>query len=250
MKQLISALILATSLAAALPAISGEVTLKARDGSMSMTGELISFDGQAYTIRSAIGEVSVDAQQVDCIGADCPATLANSDIVVSGSKTVGSVLLPALIEAFALDQGTELVRNAGEPGAVSFTLTPEGASTGSLLTIRMPGSAGGVSDLAAGTADIAILSRPLTPVEAATLPNNTQQILALDALVPVVAASNSQRSISEQDLAAIFSGGIANWADLGGPDAPINMYMREPTSGTREAFDQIVMDAFIAELSD
>jgi hypothetical protein len=38
----------------------------------------------------------------------------------------------------------------------------------------------------------------------------------------------------------IFSGAIANWPQLGGPDLPISIVSRIPGSGTRRAFDQFV----------
>ncbi len=242
-------------LAAIVPgsaAVSGEVTLKSHDGSMSMTGDLVSYDGQSYVIKSAIGEVSVDAFRVDCIGADCPQSAAGlTNFTISGSKTIGAVLMPSLIEAFAFDQNATPVRNVGAQGDISLTLTPDGETTGSVVTILTPGSSGGVEDLRTHNADFAVLSRPMDPAEIVAIGGvGRQAILALDALVPIVSADNPLRSISEQDLASIFSGGVVNWSDLGGNDAPIKMYMRETGSGTRTAFDQIVMDAFIAELAD
>ncbi len=250
MKKIFPALVLA-SLFGISSAVAGVVTLKSHDGSMSMTGELVGFDGESFTIRSAIGEVSVDAYQVDCIGADCPKDeRVAADFTVSGSKTIGSTLLPNLVEAFATAQNATAIRTAGNAGQIDLTLTSEGSGEAATVSIRMPGSAGGVQDVADGIANLAVLSRPLSDAETLSLGSVEQIILALDALVPVVAAENPLRSISEQDLAAIFSGGIADWADLGLPTGPIKMYMREPLSGTRDAFDQIVMDAFIAELSD
>ncbi len=252
MKHLIRALIFAATLTGATTAHSGEVTLKSHDGSMSMTGELVGFDGQSFTIQSAIGEVSVDAFQVDCIGEDCPvrASVAG-DFTISGAKTVGSTLLPPLLESFAIDQNATAIRNVGSASELTLTISADGANSASTITVKMPGTAAGVMELAEGTADIAVLSRPISAAETAAIGGIGQQIiLALDALVPVVAETNPLRSISEQDLASVFSGGVVNWADLGGPDAPITMYMRETASGTRDAFDQIVMDPFIAELAD
>lgn len=232
------------------PGLAGEVTLKAHDGSMELKGEFIDFDGQNYTIRSAIGEMSVDGARVECLGSDCPVIPeALLGFSVAGSKTAGAVLVPRLVEAFALDIGAETVLNAGAADALSLTLRQDEAEA--TVSVRLGGSASGASELAEGTADIAILSRPATPEELAPLgPGAAPVILALDALVPVVSDDHFLRSISEQDLASIYSGGVVTWADLGGPDRPIRMYLREALSGTREAFDQIVMDAFIAELAD
>lgn len=251
------AALLTAALALTTPmALAGEVTLRSHDGSISMTGEIVAYDGSTFTIRSAIGEVKVDSSTVDCIGDDCPAVgVEMSDFTVSGSRVVGGSLLPALIQAYALEQNAETVQNAGDADAISMTFQPQGEAAGSEITLRLNNSAGGLADLIAGTADIALLSRPLDAAEteslaAAGLATVRQDILALDGLVPIVAASNPLKSISEQDLASVFSAGVVNWSDLGGADAPITLYMREPGSGSRGAFDQIVMSAFIAVLAD
>jgi phosphate transport system substrate-binding protein len=47
--------------------------------------------------------------------------------------------------------------------------------------------------------------------------------------------------ISKDDLRAIFTGNISNWKELGGPDAPINVVVREDGSGTRKTFDDLVL---------
>jgi phosphate transport system substrate-binding protein len=39
----------------------------------------------------------------------------------------------------------------------------------------------------------------------------------------------------------IFSGKITNWKEVGGPDAKITVVTREDGSGTRKAFEEIVM---------
>lgn len=53
--------------------------------------------------------------------------------------------------------------------------------------------------------------------------------------------SNPIRSVSVAEIAAIFSGAIDNWAQLGGPDAAINLYSRNTDSGAFEAFQSLVL---------
>jgi phosphate transport system substrate-binding protein len=61
------------------------------------------------------------------------------------------------------------------------------------------------------------------------------RVLALDAIVPVVAPGNPVREITMPDLARVFAGEIVNWADLGGPDAPITLYFPSEESGLAQA---------------
>jgi len=49
-------------------------------------------------------------------------------------------------------------------------------------------------------------------------------------------------NLSAAQLRDIYLGAITNWQDVGGPDAPITVVIREKTSGTRGAFDEIMLD--------
>jgi phosphate transport system substrate-binding protein len=51
--------------------------------------------------------------------------------------------------------------------------------------------------------------------------------VAWDALVIIVHPSNELQSVSNEKLKQIFLGQITNWKDIGGSDAPINLYVRE-----------------------
>ncbi|MEM9637826.1 MAG: phosphate ABC transporter substrate-binding/OmpA family protein, partial [Pseudomonadota bacterium] len=65
-----------------------------------------------------------------------------------------------------------------------------------------------------------------------------------DAVVPIVAPNNPVRAISPVDLARAYAGQITNWADLGGPDAPITLHAPEPETGLGQAIvDEVVAPA-------
>jgi phosphate transport system substrate-binding protein len=49
-------------------------------------------------------------------------------------------------------------------------------------------------------------------------------------------------TIKSGDLAAIYTGKISNWSQLGGADIPITVVSRPITSGTRENFKHFVLD--------
>ena len=80
-----------------------DVTLRSRDGGVELSGNLLGFDGDFYRIQTQYGELTVDGSGVLCEGVGCPSlTDFVAQLSISGSATIGSVLLPALIEAFAL----------------------------------------------------------------------------------------------------------------------------------------------------
>ena len=47
--------------------------------------------------------------------------------------------------------------------------------------------------------------------------------------------------LTKEQLRDIFSGKIRNWKEVGGPDAPIHVIVREEGSGTRSSFQSLVM---------
>ncbi len=63
---------LALCLLCAAPVQAQDVTLTARDGSLSVEGVLIAFDGAFYRVDTAFGAITVDAEGVVCSGPACP----------------------------------------------------------------------------------------------------------------------------------------------------------------------------------
>ncbi len=64
-----------------------------------------------------------------------------------------------------------------------------------------------------------------------------------DAIVPVVAPKNPVSNLTLRQLHDIFNGTIANWKDVGGVDAPIELVSHQPTTGAYETFRDRVMGA-------
>ncbi len=51
--------------------------------------------------------------------------------------------------------------------------------------------------------------------------------IAWDALAVIVNPKNAISDISTDQIRQIYTGKITNWSDLGGPDAPIHLYVRQ-----------------------
>jgi len=58
----------------------------------------------------------------------------------------------------------------------------------------------------------------------------------------VVNASNSITDLPKAKVRDIFTGTIQNWKDVGGPDAPIHLFVRDPVSGTYLGFRELALD--------
>lgn len=108
------------------------------------------------------------------------------------------------------------------------------------------GSREGIDAIASGEAEIATASRLLTPNEVKSLVDKhstvgVSYLIAKDAISIYLNPENKVKDISFEDLRKIFTCRINNWSELGGEDAPINIYTRNPNSGTYIYFQQFVL---------
>ena len=242
-------------------AIAQDVTLTSYDGSISLKGRLVEFDGDNYRLATAIGEITIDAFQVACEGEGCPAPeLLASEVVIAGSQSIGSELMPALVEGYAFALDADISQSAGaSTDALQINMSDLEGRAMADIEIAALGAGGAFRGLLGGDAAIGMSSRPVRPREAQVLeqaglgnladPAN-EHILALDGIITVVHRSNPVRAISTENMAAVFAGQITNWAQLGGPDAPINLYVRDEESGTRSVFESLIMAPAAAQMAE
>jgi phosphate transport system substrate-binding protein len=103
------------------------------------------------------------------------------------------------------------------------------------------GSSTGIKQLLAGTLTLAGSSRDLKQSELDA--NCVPTIIALDGLSVGVNSSVNISNLSLAQLAAIFSGEITNWSEVGGDDIKIELIERDETSGTYGSFNEIVLES-------
>ncbi len=228
------------------PGKAQDVTLTSPDGAVEITGTLLGFDGEFYRVDTRFGELTVDGSGVLCDGPACPSlTDYVAEVAFSGSSTMAEVLLPALIEGFAIRSGLTARRETLDDAHFQYNLiNPNLGTVQGRFRFRASSTDEGFADLLANETDVVMALREIRPEErqranAAGMGDltdrNRSRVLALDAMVPVVAADNPVHRISLPDLAAVLSGEIGNWADLGGPDAPISVHMPAEGSGLAQA---------------
>jgi phosphate transport system substrate-binding protein len=156
---------------------------------------------------------------------------AAAEIRVHGATTVAFGLM--------MPQKAEIERLAG----VQFTLLPSSTTHG-------------LADLARGRADIAMLAEPLE--SAATFLNNKEPGLVEpadyvgrhvgDALVQfIVHSSNPIQKLSKAQLAALYSGRIRNWSELGGNNQPV-LLVGEPTSTPYRLISEALAVSYAPEM--
>lgn len=155
-----------------------------------------------------------------CGGAEKPASEKNNSNTKTTITTAGSTSVQPLSEELA---------KAFQSQKPDITINVQGG-----------GSSQGVKAAAEGIAEIGACSRELKESEKNL--GLVETVIARDGIAVVVNPQNSQvESLSIDQVRKIYAGQITNWKKVGGKDAPINVVTREAGSGTRGAFEELVM---------
>ena len=112
-----------------------------------------------------------------------------------------------------------------------------------MIEVQGGGSSVGVTSAGEGTVDIGNASRNIKDSEFETFPELQVFTIAYDGIAIVTNPDLELPSLSIDQVKAIFSGEITNYSEVGGPDAEIIVVSREEGSGTRAAFEELVMAA-------
>ncbi|WP_418790110.1 phosphate ABC transporter substrate-binding protein [Phosphitispora sp. TUW77] len=107
------------------------------------------------------------------------------------------------------------------------------------VSVQGGGSTAGVEAANTGTANIGAASRELKDSEKGY--GFTETLIAKDGIAVVVNPANKVDDLSMEQIKKIFSGEIKNWSQVGGKDQLITVVVREEGSGTRGAFEEIVL---------
>lgn len=234
-------------------AFAQSVTLTVQDGSVVIAGQLQSYEDGFYVLETTLGTMRIAAARVTCEGEACPQPPEIEGIVIAGSETIGSSLVPLLLTGFAAVNGGAMETENVDGNVVATLLAEDGfGDSMGTYTVSSSTSTTAFEALIQGNADIGMSSRRVTPNEARLIAaagggniiaNDQEHVVAVDSLVVVVNQANPISQISIRQLDGIYSGQITNWSQLGGRDEPIIAYTREVGSGTRDVFEDGVFAA-------
>lgn len=176
------------------------------------------------------------------------------------SKYIHILLLGSALFAFACNPNHQRVENILIKGSdtevnLALALAETYMSTDPDVSIAVTGggSGAGIAALINGKTSIANASRPMKQEEMALAKAQKVQplasVLGMDAIAIVVHPKCPVKSLSLQQLGAIYRGDIQNWKTLGGPDTEISLYGRQSNSGTFVYFrDSIVRAEYAQEV--
>jgi phosphate transport system substrate-binding protein len=129
--------------------------------------------------------------------------------------------------------GSTSVQPFAEKLAEAFMATHPGVA----INVQGGGSTAGIRAAQTGAAGIGMSSRHLKGDEERL----RQVTIAVDGIAIIVNAANPVAGLSREQIAEIFAGRLGRWSAVGGPDRPIHFVTREEGSGTRGAFEEMVM---------
>jgi len=131
--------------------------------------------------------------------------------------------------------GSTSVQPLAEKLAENYMKSHEGVR----IYVQGGGSGMGIRSTNQGITDIGMSSKELSPEEKK---NITEIPIGKEGIVIAVNNQNNISKLSIEQIRNIFNGKITNWNQLGGKSGEIHVITREEGSGTRSAFESIVMD--------
>ena len=150
-----------------------------------------------------------------------PEPVASEKVLIRGSNTIGEELAPKLIAEYKRDH----------PGAD--------------FNIESKATVYGIAALLGGQCDIAAASRETLKeeVELAKMRDIelNNYVIGAYSVAVVANASSPVANLTKDQVRDIFAGAVTNWKDVGGPEAPIHLYIRDPISGTYLGFKELAM---------
>ncbi len=172
----------------------------------------------------------------------CVGLLAGCGGSNTGSANTPAGNSPAVTESETPDNTTELSGTVNTNGSTSMESVmgylTEGfkeVQPGITVNYTGSGSGAGVTGAQDGTCDIGLASRDLKDDETGV----KQITVAKDGIAIIVNPQNPVADLSVEQIAALATGEITNWSEVGGNDGEVVFIGREAGSGTRDGFESI-----------
>lgn len=147
---------------------------------------------------------------------------ANETLKIVGSDTFSRELGPPLVAAFH-EQHPEVA-----------------------IELTGLGSVSGIADLLEDTCDLAASTRSLDEAEQRMARSKgidlKSAIAGYYGLAVVVHADNPLKDLSDAAVRDVFTGQATNWKQVGGPDKPIEVLIRDATGGSHLGFRELALD--------
>jgi len=180
------------------------------------------------------------------------ALVEGGELRIHGSNTVGAQMVPNLLEAYGQATGRSKIQVT--PGKSDeermIGLGGGGKNRDINVDLQSHGTGTAFVSLVTKAADLGMASRPVNDKEreavmAAGLGDlrsvGQEHVVGLDGLSVIVNRDNRVTTLSLTQMAAIFSGTVVDWSEVGGSPGRIQVYTLDMKSGTFDTFNELVM---------
>ncbi len=149
--------------------------------------------------------------------------------------------VPLFAEKVVLEGSTTVLPIAQKAAEVFMKNNPDAD-----LSVRGGGSGVGIASIIDGTCDIADSSRAIKQDELGKAAKRGRDlkahVIAMDGITHIVHPSNTVTNLTRAQIKEIYTSHAVNWKKFGGPDLKIVVISRDSSSGTFEAFSEMVLD--------
>ena len=149
------------------------------------------------------------------------AASAQDKVTIRGSNTIGEELAPRLVGEF---------KKSHKDAAFDLEFKGSGYGIGALM--------GGYCDIAGSSKPIAKEQDEIAAIRGVQI---KEYILGSYAVSILVNAANPVSNLTSNQVQSLFTGKVQNWKEVGGPDAPVHLVIRDPVSGTYLGFKELAM---------
>ena len=176
---------------------------------------------------------------------NCVRKLLNALIIalIMGAVCTSMVMAKETVRV----SGSTTVLPLAEGGAEAFN----GEQSDYETLVTGGGTGVGMKNIAEGNSEIAMASREVTAEEISQFGDKFKEnMVGYDGIVIAVSKEiydAGVTALSKDQVKAIYTGEINNWNDVGGPDEEMMVVAREQGSGTRDTFNEDIMDDKKAE---
>jgi phosphate transport system substrate-binding protein len=174
---------------------------------------------------------------------------------LAGCATFGSSA-PKNADDARQGKGVKLIRIGGEEGAIGGFILPVKETfeeeNDAILSIIKGGQGRDLADLDSGAVDAVVSTQPLSELVAEAAreaPAGLRQFaIGRNDMVVFLNKKNRVKKLTRSQLKAIFTGKIANWKQLGGPNRPIVIVWNSASAAENDGFvREVLKEADIAK---
>ncbi len=147
--------------------------------------------------------------------------LAQDKIAIRGSNPIGEELAPQLVASY---------KQSHQDAAFDLEFKGSGYGIGALM--------GSYCDIAAASKPVSKEQEEIALIRSVKF---KEYIIGSYTVSILVNAENPVGNLSSAQVQSLFTGKTTNWKEVGGPDAPVHLCVRDPVSGTYLGFKELAM---------